>query len=729
MEEKKGLSPLAYEVIDGDEYPPFVPAEENMPELTMKAIVIGALIGAVFGAANAYLGLRVGLTVSASIPAAVMAVAIFKVLRNGTLLETNMVQTIGSAGESLAAGVCFTIPAFFLFGLNPSQFQIVIVSILGGVMGVLFMIPLRKYLIVKEHGKLPYPEGTACAEVLIAGQGDVSRAKPLFYGMGLGGLYQFFMNSDTLAMWAKGPEIHFKAMSEKFSGMLLAAEITPELLGVGYIVGPRIAAIMFAGGLLGWFVMIPMIMMFGQYIDVAIYPETTTALKDMTEWEIWSKYVRYVGAGGVAFAGIFSLIKSIPVIIQSFSAGIKGLASGSNKEEKRTQQDLPMNFILFGSLALAVAIAVYLCSTVFQSNLMAGGIAAVLVVVFSFFFVTVSSRIVGLLGSSSNPISGMTIATLILTCIAFLAAGLGGMENVSIAVLSVGAFVCIAAAIAGDTSQDLKTGFLAGATPKKQQIGEFIGVIAAGLTMGSVMYLLKDGIVSGEYPAPQANLMKIVVEGVMGDSLPWALVMAGVFVAIFIEMLGINSLAFAVGLYLPMSLSVPIMIGGLIRLWIDSSTKDPKQEDRRESGVLYCSGLIAGAALVGLLIAGMISMRNDYSLAESINKALKGPGIVFSDSTNKSLKVDKKDVSGKYDSTNLQFKDETEVKKVYVQWTADGKTHNQSLDVKKWDKKWVKVSGDKLDVSSQVPHAENKGIFAFLLLALSLVWIVRPVKE
>ncbi|MCJ8346724.1 oligopeptide transporter, OPT family, partial [bacterium] len=272
MEENKGLSPKAYEVIHGDEYPPYVPAEVVMPELTMKAIIIGALIGAVFGAANAFLSLKVGLTVSASIPAAVMAVAIFKVLRSGTILETNMVQTIGSAGESLAAGVCFTIPAFFLWQLEPSQFEIVIISILGGVMGVLFMIPLRKYLIVQEHGKLPYPEGTACAEVLIAGQGDIGKAKPLFYGMGLGGLYQFLMNNDTFALWSQGPELHLKNISAKFSGMLLAAEITPELLGVGYIIGPRIAAIMFAGGLLGWFVLIPLIMMFGQYIDIAIYP-------------------------------------------------------------------------------------------------------------------------------------------------------------------------------------------------------------------------------------------------------------------------------------------------------------------------------------------------------------------------------------------------------------------------------------------------------------------------
>ncbi|PCJ19306.1 MAG: oligopeptide transporter, OPT family [Candidatus Cloacimonadota bacterium] len=729
MEEKKGLSPKAYEIIDGNEYPPFVEAEENMPELTMKAIIIGALIGAVFGAANAYLGLRVGLTVSASIPAAVMAVAIFKVLRSGTILETNMVQTIGSAGESLAAGVCFTIPAFFLWDLSPSQFEIIVISILGGVMGVLFMIPLRKYLIVEEHGKLPYPEGTACAEVLIAGQGDVSRAKPLFYGMGLGGIYQFLMNNDTFALWAKDPEFHFKAISSKLSGMLLAAEITPELLGVGYIVGPRIAAIMFAGGLLGWFVLIPLIMMFGQHIGVAIYPETAVALKDMGEWAIWSKYVRYIGAGGVAFAGIFSLFKSIPVIVQSFVAGVKGLTTGSNVEEKRTQKDLPMTLILFGSLFLSVAIAVYLCSTVFKSNIMAGMIAAVLVVVFSFFFVTVSSRIVGLLGSSSNPISGMTIATLILTCMAFLAAGLGGMENVNIAVLSVGAFVCIAAAIAGDTSQDLKTGFLIGATPKKQQIGEFIGVVAAGLTMGSVMYLLKDGIVSGEYPAPQANLMKIVVDGVMGDTLPWALVMSGVFISIFIEMLGINSLAFAVGLYLPMSLSVPIMIGGLIRMWVDYSKKDPKQENRREAGVLYCSGLIAGAALVGLFIAGIVSMRGDSGFIAGIGQTLKRPGVVFVDSSQHKIKVDKKDIIGSYSSSALAFKTDKEVKEIHVQWTNKDKLYTKSIPIKKWDKKWVSVNGDKLDISSHVPNATNKGVFAFLLLALSLIWIVRPIKE
>ncbi|MBT3784530.1 oligopeptide transporter, OPT family, partial [bacterium] len=421
MSEDKRLSAKAYEVMDGNEYPPVIGPDENVPEFTLKAVIIGCLIGAVFGAANAYLGLKVGLTVSASIPAAVMAVALFKLFRSGTLLETNIVQTIGSAGESLAAGVIFTIPAFFLWNIEPGKMEIVLISILGGMLGGLFMIPLRRFLIVKEHGKLPYPEGTACAEVQVVGQGDVTKARALFAGMGLGGLYQFFMHGESFALWTKEPFYQF----QKFKGALLGAEITPELLGVGYIIGPRIAAIMLGGGLLGWFVLIPLITLFGANVGVPVYPETVSALSEMGPWGIWSRYVRYIGAGGVAFAGIFALIKSLPVIVQSFSAGLKGMGSAGAASTIRTQEDLPMRWILPASLFLSVLIAVYLCSSFFTGQyLVYGLVAAFLIVLFSFFFVTVSSRIVGLLGSSSNPVSGMTIATLVITSLIFLFFGL-----------------------------------------------------------------------------------------------------------------------------------------------------------------------------------------------------------------------------------------------------------------------------------------------------------------
>jgi len=720
-EKKDGLSPLAYEVLDGNEYPPYVSSSENIAEFTLKSIVIGALIGAVFGAANAYLGLQVGLTVSASIPAAVMAVAIFKILGKGTILETNMVQTIGSAGESLAAGVIFTIPAFFLWEMSPGQAEIVLISILGGMLGVVFMIPLRRFLIVREHGKLPYPEGTACAEVLVAGQGEASKAKMLFAGMGLGGLYQFLMNKEAFALWTKEPEFHMESIFPKFKGGLLAAEITPELLGVGYIIGPRISAIMLAGGLLGWFVMIPLITMFGAHIGTAVYPETATALNQMGPWAIWSKYVRYIGAGGVAFAGIFSLIKALPVIVESFSEGIKGLG-GQKEEVQRTQQDLPFTVIIGGSLILSVAIAVYLESTIFQNALLTGLAAAVMIVVFSFFFVTVSSRIVGLLGSSSNPVSGMTIATLILTCLVFILFGLQDMPNVKVAVLTVGAFVCIAAAIAGDSSQDLKTGFLVGATPRYQQMGEFIGVIASGLTMGWVMYLLKDQIASGALPAPQANLMKLVVDGVMGDSLPWTLVISGVFVAMLVELLGVNSLAFAVGLYLPMSLSVPIMIGGTIRWWIDRKKGDGVEE-RREAGVLYCSGMIAGAALIGLLMAAMIGPRDNTAFVGSLAQFVKQPGVVLhADSPGKFI-LDGKVVFGKIPQNFSDFED-GQTKEYLLKFESPKGTHELKIVQTKWSKQYVYANEEGMKAKSNHRNSLSYAVLAFGFLALSLLWVV-----
>jgi len=714
MSEDQKLSSKAYEIIDGDEYPPVISPSENIPEFTVKAVLIGCAIGAVFGAANAYLGLKVGLTVSASIPAAVMAVALFKIFRSGTLLETNIVQTIGSAGESLAAGVIFTVPAFFLWNLEPGQMEIIIISILGGLLGVLFMIPLRRFLIVKEHGKLPYPEGTACAEVQVCGQGDASKAKALFAGMGLGGLYQFLMNGEGLGMWTKEPFYQF----EKFKGALLGAEITPELLGVGYIIGPRISAIMLGGGLLGWFVLIPLITLFGAHVGVPVYPESATPLAEMGPWGIWSKYVRYVGAGGVAFAGIFALVKSLPVIVQSFSQGLKGMGSSSKASQRRTQEDLPMNWILPASLVLSVLIAVYLCSTFFTGQyLVYGLVAAFLIVLFSFFFVTVSSRIVGLLGSSSNPVSGMTIATLVITSLIFLFFGLETMPNATACALTVGAFVCIASAIAGDTSQDLKTGFLVGATPKFQQIGEFLGVLSAGLTMGIVMYGLKSEIVSGALPAPQANLMKLVIDGVLQGSLPWALVLSGIFVAVIVEMLGINSLAFAVGLYLPMSLSVPIMIGGLIRWWIDSKRDDKEFEERREAGVLYCSGLIAGAALVGLiLVLGFVGLRDKVGAVGSIHRMIKRPGIHLHRQSGDAVQVNGSQFAGSYIPLTG---------KVHVEWTRKGEVTTTDLELGTWDKTYLHRKGKKVEKEGEPPHAIEKGVLAFGLLTLSLIWMVR----
>lgn len=761
MSEKAGLSPKAYEVCDGKDYPSFVSPGMSPAEFTLKAVVIGMLIGGVFGAANAYLGLKVGLTVSASIPAAVMAVAIFRIFfKDGTILETNMVQTVGSAGESLAAGVIFTIPALFIWGVEPSKLEITVIAIVGGLMGVLFMIPLRKFLIVQEHGRLPYPEGTACAEVLVAGQGDLSKAKTLFQGMGIGAIYQALMHSRLFGLWSKEPSSHIPG----FRGAEVGAEVTPELLGVGYIIGPKIAAIMLSGGALGWLVLIPLIYLFGDGVTAPIYPETSSLISDMSPGLIWSRYIRYIGAGGVAFAGIFSLIKSIPVILSSFKAGFSSLGKNiAAADEPRTQQDLPMKTILIGSAILIVLITAILKTSVFPSLTTSIG-AGFLIVMFGFFFVTVSSRIVGLLGSSSNPISGMTIATLLLTCVIFILAGLADMPNVKIAVLTVGAFVCIAAAIAGDTSQDLKTGFLIGATPRLQQIGEFFGVIASGLTMGFVMYLLKDAITTGELPAPQANLMKLVVDGVIGGSLPWNLVFCGVFIAICVELLGINSLAFAVGLYLPLSLSVPIMAGGIIRWLLELRKNDPKLEEKRETGVLYSSGLIAGAALTGVMIMVLIGfaeanpslltgiskpgihiVSNNVILQEingqpATGKYFKVSPAEFADTTAMVDQISKSKIElrnlktsatpdnqaiSELDGKIAQLSKELQAAKSKVlmaKFLVNGSPVSQEINLGKWDKVYLSLDQNKIKVAEATENHNMLGVLAFLLLAASLAY-------
>lgn len=604
QEEIPGLSPLAYEEIPGEEYPPYVPAATKMAELTVKSVVLGALVGMVFGAANAYLGLRVGLTVSASIPAAVTGVAVFRIL-GGTILETNTVQTIGSAGESLAAGVIFTLAGLYIWNLGPSMMTIFTIAALGGLLGVLFMIPLRRLLIVSEHGKLPYPEGSACAEVLVAGQRDFAKVKALFTGLGVGGLYQTLMHSKLFKLWNEEPTTHVPG----FQGAEIGAAVTPELLGVGFIIGPRIAAIMFAGGALGWLVIIPLITMLGQGLTEPLYP-ATTLISTMEPIQIWNKYVRYIGAGAVAVGGFITLLKSLPMIWSSVASGLQGLRERGTSDEgtvERTMDDLPMKFVIGGVVIIVIVLAL-LPSTIMP----AGVLGASLMAVFAFFFVTVSSRIVGLIGSSSNPVSGMTIATLLVTALIFVALGKADMPNARFAVLAVGAVVCIAAAIAGDTSQDLKTGFLVGATPRYQQIGEFVGVIAAALVMGFVLNLLDSayGIGSQELAAPQATIMTLVIDGVLQANLPWNFVIIGGVISVVVEMLGLPSLALAVGLYLPISLSTPIVAGGAIRGLLKKRYEKDVDElrERREQGVLYSSGLIAGAALVGVGAAGLVAL-------------------------------------------------------------------------------------------------------------------------
>lgn len=584
------------------EFKPFISAERVLPEFTATSIILGILLAVVFGAANAYLGLKVGMTISASIPAAVISMGIIRgIMKKESILENNMVQTIGSAGESLAAGAIFTLPALFIWssewGLGtPSLVTITAIAVCGGVLGVLFMVPLRKALIVKEHGVLPYPEGTACAEVLLAGEEGGDKAKVTFLGLGIGALYKFVEGGLKLFPG------EIETTIPGYKGAAIGMNVMPALLGVGFIIGPQISSYMLAGAVLGWFGIIPLITNIGGVGEIILYP-ASVPISELGYWGIWNYYIRYVGAGAVAFGGVFSLIKSLPLIAQTFKDAMKDYKGGVGAAStKRTDQDMPMTLVLIGSLVVILIMMMLPIIPV-------GFIGALLIAIFGFFFATVSSRIVGLVGSSSNPVSGMTIATLIITAIIFKASGNDGHAGM-IATLTVGSIICIIAAMAGDTSQDLKTGFLVGATPKKQQYGELIGALASALAIGSVLILLNNawGFGSEELPAPQATLMRLVIEGVMGGNLPWSLVFTGVGIGVAIELLGLPVLPIAIGLYLPIHLSTPIMVGGMIRgvlnKKLDASKENKKSiKDKIDSGILYASGLIAGEGLIGITLA------------------------------------------------------------------------------------------------------------------------------
>lgn len=604
---KKGLSEQAFRRLGpGEEYVPYIPASKAAPELTFFSIFLGSLMAIVFGAANAYLGLKVGMTVSASIPAAVVSMAIMRgILRRNSVLENNIVQTIASSGESLAAGAIFTIPALFMWGEQPSTFTVTLITFLGGMIGILCMIPLRRFLIVKEHGNLPYPEGTACAEVLVAGEiGGVS-AGTVFSGLGIGAIFKYL--GDGLKLFPSEIEWSIKG----WKNAAIGGDAYPALLGVGYIIGPKISAYMLAGAILGWMGFIPLISAFGG--DMVIYPGTVP-ISQMDYWAIWGTYIRYIGAGAVAAGGIISLVKSIPTIISAFAASMGGFKSANVKGGKiRTDMDIPMNIVLILFAVIIVIIA-------FMPQFEVGILGAILVALFGFFFVTVSSRLVGIVGSSSNPVSGMTIATLLMTTIIFKAIGYSGMHGM-VASLMVGAIICSAAAMAGDNSQDLKTGFLIGSTPWKQQVAEIIGVAVPALVIGYVLVLLNNtyGFGSKDLGAPQATIMMLVIQGIMNANLPWGLVFAGAASAVVIELLGIGSLSFAIGLYLPIHTSVPIMIGGLVKAIVDrrSNNAHVGNEDS-ESGILYASGLIAGDALMGVIMAMFASAGISIGMKEAL---------------------------------------------------------------------------------------------------------------
>ena len=611
---------------ENKEFKPYIPAEKITPEFTVTSIIMGVILAIVFGAANAYLGLRVGMTVSASIPAAVISMGVIRVImKKNSILESNMVQTIGSAGESLAAGAIFTMPALFLWAEEglcdmPSLIEITLIALCGGVLGVLFMIPLRNALIVKEHATLQYPEGTACAEVLLAGEEGGSNASTVFSGMGLAAIFKFLV--DGIKVIPADIAAEFRS----FKGEL-GMEVYPALLGVGYIVGPRIASYMFVGSLFGWMVIIPMICLFGA--DAWMYPAAAgTTIGQLYEGggasAIWSSYVRYIGAGAIATGGIISLIKSLPLIVTTFRDSIKSMKGSKDTSGARTAQDLPMGAVLAGIAAMVIII--WLVPAIPVNFL-----GALLIVVFGFFFATVSSRMVGLIGSSNNPVSGMAIATLLIATMAIKATGDSGITGM-MGAIAIGSVICIVAAIAGDTSQDLKTGFLLGATPKKQQIGELIGVVASGLAIGGVLYLLNTawGYGGAEVPAPQATLMKMIVEGIMGGDLPWNLVFIGVFLALGLEILRIPVMPFAIGLYLPIYLNASIMVGGVVRMAMDGRKKvDEKTKERQATdGTLYCAGMIAGEGLVGILLAILAVGGITMDLSGSLNLGNIG-GVVL----------------------------------------------------------------------------------------------------
>ena len=584
------------------DFKPYIPANKVTPELTVTSIIMGVLLAVVFGAANAYLGLRVGMTVSASIPAAVIAMGVIRVvLRKNSILESNIVQTIGSAGESVAAGAIFTLPALFLWANEgkmdkPDMLEITTIALLGGLLGVFFMIPLRNALIVKEHNVLPYPEGTACAEVLLAGEEGGSNASTVFAGMGFAAMFKFII--DGLKAVPGEISLKFKG----FAGEI-GTQIYPAVMSVGFICGPKISSYMFAGGILSWMVLIPLIVLFGE--NIVMYPSVDATIGEIYTSSgaagIWSSYIRYIGAGALAAGGIISLIKSLPLIINTFKGALKSMKGASASSNLRTEQDINMKIVLIAIVILTLL--VWLVPAIPISL-----IGAVIVVIFGFFFATVSSRMVGLVGSSNNPVSGMAIATLLIATLTLKLSDdntpvgiAGGMESA----IAIGSVICIIAAIAGDTSQDLKTGYLLGSTPKKQQIGEVFGVVASSLAIGGTLYLLDSawGFGSEEIAAPQATLMKMIVEGVMGGELPWILIILGALIAVVIEILGIPVLPVAIGIYLPVHLNACIMIGGLIRLAFDKMKDENKKEKATSDGILFCSGMIAGEGLVGIVLA------------------------------------------------------------------------------------------------------------------------------
>ena len=618
-EEKKGLSHTAYGGVHGDEYVPYIPASEAMPEITVASIIVGCFFAILFGAANTYLGLKVGLTISASIPGAILATGILRgVLRRNNILEANLIQSIGAMGESIAGGLIFTLPAIIIWGMDLDLITVAVVTILGGLLGILFIVPLRRFLTVEEHGELVYPEGMAAAEVLVTGSAGGAGFKTVLTGLFGGAAYKLL--SGGFGLWLEEPEWTIR----RFQNTIFGADVLASLLGVGYIVGIEAALYMFAGSLVAWLALIPLINYVGVGLTEPLFP-SSDLIRDMGAWQIWSSYIRYVGAGAVASGGFISLAKSLPTIINSFKSAISGI-SASGGEGKRTEKDVPLSWIIAG------AILVFLLSW-FLPMIDVGPVGALMVILFAFFFSVVSARIVGIVGVSNNPVSGMTIATLLFVTSILRLIGFVG-DNGMVAAILAGGIVCVAIAVAGGAGQNMKTTYIIGGTPKFIQIGMYIGIIAAAALVGLVILLLHNiyGMGTDQLPAPQATLMSMVVKGVMTGQLPWALVIIGAMFGIMCELMGIPILAFALGLYLPIHLSVGILVGGIIRVLVDRRFKNNEEQLKKqtERGILLSSGLVAGDALMGIVIAAFAGLGIDIAFGKNIMPSITGNPITAS---------------------------------------------------------------------------------------------------
>lgn len=606
MEEKKGLSHTAYGGVHGDDYIPYIPASQAMPEITIASIIFGAFFAILFGAANTYLGLKVGMTISASIPTAILATGILRgILRRNNILEANVIQSIGAVGESIAGGLIFTLPAVIIWGLNLDLTTITAVALLGSLLGILFIVPLRRFLTIEEHGTLVYPEGMAAAEVLVTGSTGGTGFKTVVTGLFAGSLYKIF--SGGFGLWGEEPEWTIRPLQSTVFGV----DVLASLLGVGYIVGIEAALYMMAGSVVAWLGLIPLIKYIGSGLTVPLFP-ATKLVSELGAWDIWSNYIRYIGAGAVAAGGFIGLAKSLPAIISSFRSAIGGFGAAGGGV-KRTEKDIPMTWVI-GGAALVFLLAWFLPMV----NI--GPAGAIMVVISAFFFAVVSARLVGIVGVSNNPVSGMTIATLLIITSVFRLMGAVNNAGMMAAIIA-GGIVCVAISTAGSAGQNLKTTFIVGGTPRGIQIGMYIGALACATMVGVVILLLNNiyGIGSSDIPAPQATLMSMVVKGVLTAQLPWTLVMIGVVFGVMCELVGVPVLTFALGLYLPIHLSGGIVIGGIIRVLVDKKFKnDEKQaKEQTEKGILLASGLVAGDALMGIVVAAFAGAGIDIAFGKT----------------------------------------------------------------------------------------------------------------